>query len=466
MPTDSDLLAAYIDSGSQSAFTALVERHLPAVCSAAARQVGGNNYSTQEVVQTVFTLLARKAQTLRSHPALIAWLYTTTSLTAAKMRRQEARRSRRETLEANMEDKLVSPDAAIDWDRVGAVIDPLLLQLSETDRAATLLRFFEHRPYREIGDRFGISENAARMRVERALEGLRSKLARLRIKSTAAAVGIALGEHAVLAAPVGMAPAIAATAVASAAAAPTVLTFVMVSSLLKIAVPVAFVAMVAGLLIQRHDVAELRTSNVQLQSQVSELKRQRPPQSVVANRTPTAPPNAIAPHLAPSGPPPAPVGPVQIEGNRDPLKGLTKIEDFRNLGRATPADAFQTIVWAAVKGDPELENMLFLNGAARAQADKMIAGLPEKERTNLNTPEKLAALYLMAQLDSVKTLQVVNVRPYDFETYEIDVASGERGSGTALYSLQATPTGWMLKIPAARLARFEQELKSAPVAER
>jgi hypothetical protein len=141
------------------------------------------------------------------------------------------------------------------------------------------------------------------------------------------------------------------------------------------------------------------------------------------------------------------------------LKALTKIEYFRNLGRSTPADAFQTIVWAATTGSPDLENMLFLNSVARVQANKMIAALPEAERAQY-TPEKLASLYVTSQLDGVKTLQLVNVRPYDFETYEIDVASGEAGSGTKVFSLQATPTGWMLKIPATRLAHFEQEIQA------
>src|ERR1051326_8545639 len=198
MATDSELLAEYVDGGSHAAFSALVDRHLSVVSSAASRQVGGDIHRTREVVQTVFTLLARKAQALRTHPALIAWLYTTTALTAAKLRRTEARRSRRETLEPSMDENFASQEPSADWDRVRAVIDPLLLQLPDADRTAILLRFFERSAYREIGTRFGISENAARMRVERALEILRSRLERLGIKSTSTAIGVALAEQAVV----------------------------------------------------------------------------------------------------------------------------------------------------------------------------------------------------------------------------------------------------------------------------
>src|SRR5471030_3141809 len=36
-----------------------------------------------------------------------------------------------------------------------------------------------------------------------------------------------------------------------------------------------------------------------------------------------------------------------LDANRDPQKGLTRLEHFRNLGQATPGAAFQTLVWAA-----------------------------------------------------------------------------------------------------------------------
>ena len=94
MSTDAELLQLYAERGSQPAFSTLVERHLALVYSAALRQVGNNPHRAQEVVQTVFTLLARKVRPLSRPPALIGWLYTTTYYTADKLRRAEQRRER------------------------------------------------------------------------------------------------------------------------------------------------------------------------------------------------------------------------------------------------------------------------------------------------------------------------------------------------------------------------------------
>lgn len=66
MPSDADLLIAYTDRGAEDAFAALVQRYLPVVYAAALRQVGGDNHHAQEVAQTVFTVLARKARALRT----------------------------------------------------------------------------------------------------------------------------------------------------------------------------------------------------------------------------------------------------------------------------------------------------------------------------------------------------------------------------------------------------------------
>ena len=59
---DLELLREYVERNSESAFTRLVERHLNLVHSAARRQVGDAQLA-EEVTQTVFLVLARKAAT-------------------------------------------------------------------------------------------------------------------------------------------------------------------------------------------------------------------------------------------------------------------------------------------------------------------------------------------------------------------------------------------------------------------
>jgi protocatechuate 3,4-dioxygenase beta subunit len=84
-----------------------------------------------------------------------------------------------------------------DWTQISPLLDEAMHSLSEKDREAVLLRHFEQRSYSEIGDHFGIGENAARMRVDRALEKLQSALARQGITSTALALAGVLTAKAV-----------------------------------------------------------------------------------------------------------------------------------------------------------------------------------------------------------------------------------------------------------------------------
>ena len=54
-----------------------------------------------------------------------------------------------------------------DWQKLRPVLDEVLSEIDERDRDAILLRFFDGRPFAEIGERLRLTENAARMRVER-----------------------------------------------------------------------------------------------------------------------------------------------------------------------------------------------------------------------------------------------------------------------------------------------------------
>ena len=88
---DLDLLQDYARSGSQSAFTRLVERHLPLVWSTARRQVG-DAHLAEDIAQQVFSLLAQKAADLSAEVILSGWLYRTTTHVAARVLRGEQRR--------------------------------------------------------------------------------------------------------------------------------------------------------------------------------------------------------------------------------------------------------------------------------------------------------------------------------------------------------------------------------------
>jgi RNA polymerase sigma factor (sigma-70 family) len=223
MNDDLTLLRRYAETGSQSAFRALVERHLGLVHHAALRQLGGDAHRARDVAQCVFADLARKAPTLARRPVVLTgWLHTATRHACARIRRAEHRRRRRETEAARMNPvddhsgpAPSTPDrASADWEKLRPVIDEALHALSERDRDAVLLRFFEGRAYAEIGARLALSEDAARRRVDRGLDQLRAVLARRGVASTASALGLALGAQAGLAPPAGLAAAVSAAALA------------------------------------------------------------------------------------------------------------------------------------------------------------------------------------------------------------------------------------------------------------
>lgn len=213
---DPELLRRYAETRSEEAFAAFVRRHVDLVHSAALRETGGDAHRANEVTQMVFVDLSRKAGRLAGHPFLLGWLHRSTRYAAARLRRAEFRRQRYEQAAA-AEPTLADPGAAVDWERLRPLLDEAVDALSPADREAVLLRFFARRPFAEIGRQLGLTENAARMRVERALGKLRSVLARRGVTSTALALAVVLSQNTAAAAPPEV---VAAATAAGLAAAP------------------------------------------------------------------------------------------------------------------------------------------------------------------------------------------------------------------------------------------------------
>jgi RNA polymerase sigma factor (sigma-70 family) len=205
-----DLVREYAAHQSERAFAALVSRHLNLVYSAARRQVG-DPHLAEEVTQTVFIILARKAGSLSPHTIVSGWLHRTTRFASSAALRREVRRQRREQ-EAHMDALTLPKDDDLLWEQLSPMLDEAISALRAGDRDAVVLRYFENKSLKEVAEAMGVEERVAQKRIARSVEKLRAFFARRGAVLTAAAVAGAVSAHSVQAAPAALGGTITATA--------------------------------------------------------------------------------------------------------------------------------------------------------------------------------------------------------------------------------------------------------------
>jgi RNA polymerase sigma factor (sigma-70 family) len=208
---DQDLIGRFNREHSQDAFTELVNQYMNLVYSAALRQVRSSQLA-EEVSQTVFTQLARNAAHLSPDTILTAWLYQVTRHAAIDVTRSEARRQAREQIAIQMSDMNNNPAG---WTQIEPLLDEAMQSLEQADRTAILLRYFESKSLREVGEALGASEDAAQKRVQRAVERLREFFLQRKLKVGATVLVASVSANAIQAAPSGLAVSVAAGAIAA-----------------------------------------------------------------------------------------------------------------------------------------------------------------------------------------------------------------------------------------------------------
>ena len=243
---DITLLRQYTEQNSEEAFAALVTRHVNTVYSVALRHTR-NPHSAEEITQAVFVILAKKSPHLSKRVVLSGWLYETSRLTAVTFIRSEIRRARREQ-EAYMQSTLNEPSPAI-WEELSPLVDNAIRKLNRKDRDALVLRFFDGKSMGEVGAVLGASEDAAKMRVSRALERIRKLLAKRGIHCTTSILANQLSANSICIAPAALTKSATAVAFAKGAAA-SASTLTLIKGALKImAWAKAKAAIVAGVVV-------------------------------------------------------------------------------------------------------------------------------------------------------------------------------------------------------------------------
>ncbi len=216
---DLTLLREYARNNSEEAFAALVSRHVNLVYSVALRQVR-DPHLAGEITQAVFIILARKADALGPQIILPGWLCRTARYASANALTIQRRRQRREQ-EAHMQSILneAEPMQEETWNQIAPLLDGAMEQLGQKDHDALVLRFFENKNFTEVGAALGASEDAAKMRVNRALEKLRKFFTKRGVSSTTAIIAGTISANSVQAAPVALAKSVTAVAIVKGAAA-------------------------------------------------------------------------------------------------------------------------------------------------------------------------------------------------------------------------------------------------------
>jgi RNA polymerase sigma factor (sigma-70 family) len=368
---DQQLLRQYCEQRSQEAFGLLVDRHVGMVYGAAQRMVG-DSHLAEDITQGAFTLLAQKGESVRRSEVVGGWLYNTTRNLAMHALRSEQRRRERERVAAEMQ-SLGAQSCAND---IAAQLEPAMAELDDADRGALVLRFLEERNLKEVGAELGISEDAARMRVNRAVERLREIFARRGKAMTSAALAAALAALAAESTPAGLAAAIVVAGSQATLTTVTIMNCINAKSVAAIAVA-ALVAGATGYLTEKQkadrfeaqaadSLAELQRAKAEsqtaqdslaarerevqrLQTAASDLAKAR--NEVAQLRQRETSPRTVAP-------PPAAATPRSSQTTAYAPGTYVQRGALAFAGYGSPEATIQTMAWAAVNGQTNVAHLV------------------------------------------------------------------------------------------------------------
>jgi len=279
------------------------------------------------------------------------------------------------------------------------------------------MRYFENRQLADIGQRLGLSEDAARKRVDRALNRLRAFLP-AREMATGAAFAAVLSANAIQAAPAGLAATLTSASMVGAAAAGTgtTITLVQLMTMTKLKLGIISAVVVAGVatpLAIQHQ-ANLRRENDSLRLQMGQLTQLAEDNARLSNlvaqakNSPSPPNEQLNELLRLRG---------EVNGLRRQTNELAKLqgenqrlrsslvtansrpkpqagaepslesvpkESWNFVGYADPESAFQSAIWAKNQGDTKT----FLASLSPDGAEyRSVLATPEQEFAAKNREE-------------------------------------------------------------------------------
>jgi|GEM_PF-3055090 len=186
---DSRAIRESTDGWSRDAFKAIVEQYVGLVYSACLRHLKDRRLA-EDASQAVILLLSQKSRRLQQRN-LGGWLLTTCRYACANLRKREQRRQCREQVAAMSKNAESIPRHNDMLD----LLDEALCHLKAADREALVMCYLKEQPLSNVAAKLGVSQDAARKRVERGVEKLRRYFSQRGIIATSTAMGAVLSEQ-------------------------------------------------------------------------------------------------------------------------------------------------------------------------------------------------------------------------------------------------------------------------------
>jgi RNA polymerase sigma factor (sigma-70 family) len=215
--TDRELLAAWRETGDESAFAELVARHRQMVFRTSLRMLGSVQ-DTEDAVQAVFVVLAQKAERLQREGSLGGWLHTVTRHVAMQALARRASHTRQEKEFAMWaETDIEASSSDVDTSAVLRCLDQELAGLSAVLRQAVVLRYLQGNSEKQAAELVGCPLGTLSWRASKGIAKLRQRLAKRGVALGGVALASLLTSEASAAVPETLLPSILATVKTAAA---------------------------------------------------------------------------------------------------------------------------------------------------------------------------------------------------------------------------------------------------------
>jgi RNA polymerase sigma-70 factor (ECF subfamily) len=167
-----EALVAAVRSGSDAAFTAIVQRYEPQLTAYAQQVLGGRHHDAEECVQDAFVRALRAIKANRAEIALRPWLHAIVRNRCLDQLRKPNRTTDLDPHAAVLADRGPGPVSTIAGrQRLHEVVDGVE-RLPERQRRALVMHELEDRSHSHIGRVLGVSAGASKALVCRARQGV------------------------------------------------------------------------------------------------------------------------------------------------------------------------------------------------------------------------------------------------------------------------------------------------------